>query len=140
MKERGIVINRDATGINVEMHQGFNCEGCNACFIDKNRRHILHITQDISVERGQQVEVEVRPGYAVKSALLIFLLPLLMLIGGYFLFDSYIHFPGIASQYQGMTGALVSFVFTYLIIFLYDKYLNRPDMNRSIRIVRIIKN
>ncbi len=140
MKERGIVINHDKTGINVQMHQGFDCEGCSACFIDKNKRHILRIHQDIQVENGAQVEVEVHPGFAVKSALVLFLLPLLSLITGYFLFESYLNIPGIPGHYQGIAGSLLAFLVTYFFIYRYDRRLSRADRDGNVRIVRVIRN
>ncbi len=140
MRERGIVVKHDESGIEVQMQQGFNCDGCSACFLDTNKRHVLHLTQDIEVNPGEQVEVEVHPGYAIKSAFLLFLLPLLMLIGGYYFFDDIFPFPGISSQYGGITGALFSFVGTYIFIFLYDRRLKNAGGGENVRIVRIFQD
>lgn len=140
MRERGIVVKHNKSGIDVQLLQSENCDGCTACFIDRNKQHIMRIIQDIEVTQGQEVEVEVHPGYAIKSALLLFLLPLLMLIGGYYLFSQILTIPTVGVEYSGITGALLCFTGTYVFVFMYDRRLKKGTGGEKIRIVRVFQD
>jgi positive regulator of sigma E activity len=140
MKERGIVVRQNKTGIDVQLLQRANCDGCSACFIDPDKRHIMRIIQDIKVNPGQEVEVEVHPGYAIKSALLLFLLPLIMLIGGYYFFSQVLTIPILKGEYGGIAGALLSFTGTYVFVFMYDRRLKKGAGGEKVRIVRVFQD
>jgi positive regulator of sigma E activity len=140
MRERGKVIRNDAMGIDIQMESSQACDTCNACFIDKNRQQVLHLDKTISAKPGEIVEIEVHPAFAMKSALIIFLLPLLMLIGGYFLFENFVDIPGLNGLYEGIFGAFLGFSLSYLAIFIYDKHLGRSDSKERVRIIRTFQN
>jgi sigma-E factor negative regulatory protein RseC len=140
MREIGKVLRNDETGIDIQMESSQACETCNACFINKNRQQILHLDKTISAKPGEIVEIEVHPGFALKSAFIIFIFPLLMLIGGYFLFENFVDIPGLNSLHEGLLGALLGFSLCYLAIFIYDKHLGKSDSRESVRIIRTLKN
>jgi positive regulator of sigma E activity len=138
MRETGRILKTDQGGIEIEMNQGYACSGCSACFIDKNKAHILRVNQDIDVKPGELVEVEVQPTFAVKSALLLFLLPLLMLVMGYFLFMNYLPIPNIEMPYRGILGALLGLIISFFVVHVYDRHLQKKISDPKIRIVRIL--
>jgi positive regulator of sigma E activity len=140
MIERGVVLKNDGQQVELEMHSGISCEGCSACFIDKNRRHILHIRQQLSLKPGEQVELEILPEFAIKSAFLIFFFPLLMLILGYYLFRDLSFLSVISESYRGILGALTGLFGSYLFVYVYDRTLRRKSSDNHIRIIRVIKS
>lgn len=93
MLERGVVVSNNENGVDVQMQPSASCEGCNVCFMDKSKLQTVHVNQKVSAQPGDFVEIEVSPGFAVKSAFLIFFLPLLMLLAGYFIFQSFHGIP-----------------------------------------------
>jgi positive regulator of sigma E activity len=137
MVERGIVIRNDENGIDVQMHSGQSCEGCNACLMDKNKIQVLHINQDLVVKPGDVVEVEIPPAFAIQSAFLLFFLPLVMLIAGYFFFTAVVKIPGWQPLYRGILGGIGSFILTYFGVFYYDKHLRTSEVQYTVRISRI---
>jgi positive regulator of sigma E activity len=140
MIERGIVLKNDGHQVELEMHSGISCEGCSACFVDKNRRHILQIRQQLSIKPGELVELEILPEFAIKSAFLIFFFPILMLLLGYYLFRDLALLSAISESYRGIVGAMTGLLGSYLIIFFYDRVLSRKPSDNHIRIIRVIKN
>ena len=88
MRESVVVIKKDAAGIAVKMQSSFSCEGCNACHIEQGKDHILLIQQEFPVQPGEKVEIEINPRFTILAIFLIFFLPLVMLIVGYYLFQT----------------------------------------------------
>ncbi len=139
MIEQGIVINKDSTGIDVQMSGDYACEGCSACFLDKDNRHILKVHTDIAVDPGERVEVEIHPGFALKSAFLLFFLPAVMMITGYYLFKLYLPLREVAGSYRGIGGALLGIIITYVGVYFYDRHLQKTPPKNRIRILRVLK-
>ncbi|HHE64485.1 MAG TPA: hypothetical protein ENL09_00500 [Bacteroidetes bacterium] len=137
--ERGIVIKNDENGIDVQMQPSTACESCSACFLNSKNLQILHLNQKISVKPGDTVEIEVKPSYALRSAFLLFFLPLLMMIVGYFIFANFVNIPGWPVSYQGALGGLLAVIATYGAIYFYDKHLQKSDKNSQVRIVRVVQ-
>lgn len=138
MREHGIVINNDGHRVQLRMQPSAACEGCSACFLDKEKLQVLQIRQQLPVKTGEVVEVEVTPSFALKSAFLLFFLPLLNLILGYFVFQSLFDIPGLNEVYQGIIGALIALVFTFVGIHYYDKHLQKSASGKNVRIVRTV--
>jgi positive regulator of sigma E activity len=139
MREYGVVIKNDADGIAVKMQNSFSCEGCSLCHINEGKEHILFLQQDFPVRPGEKVEIEIKPAFAVTSALLLFFLPLVMLIVGYYLFQYFLPSSGVVRVYRGIVGALVGFILSYVFIYFYDRHLKNNASQKNIQIKRIIK-
>jgi len=135
---RGIVINNDGHQIQLRMQPSAACKGCTACFLDKDKLQVLQLQQQSPVKTGEVVEVEITPSFALKSAFLLFFLPLLMLILGYFVFQSMFDIPGLNEVYQGIIGAVIALVFTFVGIHYYDKHLQKSGSGKNVKIVRIV--
>lgn len=139
MREYGIVINKDSQGIMVKMQNDFACGGCHLCQLDQERGHILYLRQEFPAVPGDKVEIEIKPSFAITSALLLFFLPLCMLIIGYFLFQNYLTFLAISPDYRGIVGAIVAFVSSYVVIYFYDRHLRKNPTRNNVKISRIMK-
>ena len=139
MRESGVVVKKDAAGIAVRMQSGFSCEGCSACHIEQGKDHILLIQQEIPVQPGEKVEIEINPRFSVLAIFLIFFLPLVMLIVGYYLFQNYRPLPGVSLFYQGIAGSIIGFVSSYVFTHFYDRHLKNNSSQKNIQISRIIE-
>ncbi|MFZ0389989.1 MAG: SoxR reducing system RseC family protein [Calditrichia bacterium] len=138
MLEKGMVVAKKGDQIEIRMQPAASCEACNACFIDKSKMQVLHIEQNTAVEPGDVVEVEVSPGFAVQSAFLLFFLPLVMLVTGYFLFTNWLFIPGVAALYRGIIGAISGLFITYLLVHFYDRHLRKSGVGQKTRIIRVV--
>jgi len=139
MREYGVVIKNDSEGIAVKMQNSFSCEGCSACHISEGKDHIMLIRQESSVKPGEKVEIEIKPAFAITSALLLFFLPLVMLIVGYYLFQNFLPLSGVVLAYRGILGAFVGFIFSYIFIYLYDRHIKNSSVNKTVQILRVIE-
>ena len=140
MRETGIVIKNDGNNIDVQMQPSGECGSCGACFINKSKLQVLSVSQQSKVQPGETVEIEVSPAFAIQSAFLIFLLPLLVMIVCYYIFQAYVDLPGLNDVHAGIIGALTGLIFSYIGVFLYDRHLLKLKADRSIRIVRVVKS
>jgi sigma-E factor negative regulatory protein RseC len=140
MREKGIVIKNDGDSVDVQMQPSGECGSCGACFIDKTKLQVLSVNQRLKVQPGEIVEIEVNPSFAIQSAFLIFLLPLLVMIICCYIFQAYVHLPGLNNVHEGIIGALSGLTLSYIWVFLYDRHLLKLKPDRSIRIVRIVNS
>ncbi len=140
MRETGIVIKNDGNSIDVQMQPSGECGSCGACFIDKAKLQVLSVSQQFKVQPGEIVEIEVNPAFAIQSAFLIFLLPLLVMIICYYIFQANVHLPGLNDVHTGIIGALIGLILSYIGVFLYDRHLLKLKTDRSIRIIRVVKS
>ncbi len=139
MLERGIVLKNSQGELEVHMQPNASCGSCTACSLDHENEQVLHIEQELNVHPGDAVEVEVNPGFALKSAFLIFFLPLLALFVGFFVFQDAIHVPRIGSDLRGILGAFLFMGITYFGVYLYDKHLQRTGRGKQVKVVKILK-
>lgn len=139
MIERGVVVKKDKSGVEIQMQPSEACEGCNLCSRDASLFQTLHIPQKINCEPGERVDVEIDPRFALKSAFLIFFLPLVMLVLGYYLFPALVDIPGMNAVYQGIIGALLGIALTYVGVHFYDRHLQKTGKGRQARVVRVVK-
>lgn len=138
MLERGLVLKKDEQGIQIRMVPSNECGSCNACFLDPQNLQILRVKQNIRVQPGEYVEVEVKPTFALKSAFLLFILPLFTLVAGYYLSLALFTIRGLTAAYQGGLGGVSAVILTYLGVYLYDKHLQKSSDNTQVRIVRVV--
>lgn len=139
MREKGIVISNDGKSVNIQMQPSGECNSCGACFIDKTKLQVLSVDQQLKAQPGEMVEIEVNPSFAIQSAFLIFLLPLLIMIICYYVFQAYIKLPGLNGVHNGIIGALSGLILSYIGVFLYDRHFLKVKPERSIRIIGIVK-
>jgi len=137
--EQGMVIKNNGKGMEIRMQPSAACESCGVCFVDKSKFQVLHVEQKINAQPGDLVEVEVRPGFAIRSAFLLFFLPIVMFIGGYYLFPEIMNIPGLNAVYQGILGGIIAMGATYLGIHFYDKYLQNTGRGKQVRVVRVLQ-
>ncbi len=139
MLEQGVVIKKNGKGMEVRMQPSAACESCGVCFVDKSKFQVLRVEQKTDAQPGDVVEVEVRPGFAIRSAFLLFFLPLVMFIVGYYLFPKIWSIPGLNAVYEGILGGIITMGLTYTAVHFYDKYLQKTGRGKQVRVVRVIK-
>ena len=81
MREIGTIVAVDGERVRVRMQPGPRCGSCCACAAVGGERE-LELTTGESLEPGDRVAVEIATPNAALSAVLVFLLPLLGLVGG----------------------------------------------------------
>ncbi len=113
------------------------CESCGVCHLDPNKLQVLQVRQQVDARPGDVVELEVNPGFAIKSAFLLFFLPLIALLVGYLIFQAWLPFPHMLVTYQGIIGGILAMVLVYTGIHFYDRRLQKKIGGKPVRIVRV---
>ncbi len=139
MIEHGIVIKKDRTGLEVRMQPSSSCGHCNLCNLQNANFPVMRLEQPVECTPGDRVDIEVSPGFAIKSAVLLFFLPLVMLLVGYYLFPALVDIPGMNAVYQGIIGGLLGFGLSFLGIHFYDKHLQKQGLKKKARVVRVVR-
>ena len=140
MKEHGLVIEADGQTACVVLSKSANCANCNACCIGKDKNVITAVDNSIKAGKGDRVIVEVSDTQAMKSALLVFGLPIAALVLGVLVFNSLVQNFGLGSL-SGVVAGTAGGIFLLLAfvgIHRYDRYL-RAENRHNLRIVQILK-
>ena len=82
MREQGTVVGVDGSTARVRMDGGPRCGSCCACAAAGSGEHELEVATAEPLEVGARVVVEVHAPNVALSALLVFVVPLLGLVGG----------------------------------------------------------
>ncbi|GAB4337034.1 MAG: hypothetical protein Kow0037_19230 [Calditrichia bacterium] len=135
MKETGIVVGKSKDFVDIQMQPSAACESCGVCFMDKNKLQVLRVREPLSVKPGDTVEVEITPAFAIKSAFLLFFFPLILLVVGYYFFSYQVDIPRLNAVHEGIVGAVVGIMLSYLILYLYDKHLQKKQPKKHVRVL-----
>lgn len=121
MIETGIVERVEKNIAWIKMIKGDQCSGCNVCKTFGEGSVQLVALNDVSAKPGDRVEVEIDPTQVVKHSAIVFLLPVLGLILGYFFGASYHQQVGLSEQSAGIIGSLGLMVVMFAVIVGYDR-------------------
>ena len=137
MIESGVVRKIDKNLAWVTMVKGEHCAGCNACSAFGEGSVELIALNETNAKPGDRVEVEINPRQVVKHSAIVFLLPVLSLIFGYFLGSSYLTKIGLSLEAAGIIGSIGLMVLTFAAIIGYDRILGKSQSTNA-RINRIL--
>jgi len=111
MIEEGVVISTSDDLAVVELERGEFCKGCNACATFGDGRMCLEAKNALDAQIGDKVRVEVASKHVLSGAMLIFVLPILAMIAGYFIGQRFStgasELPGIIGAFAGLAGVLI---------------------------------
>lgn len=130
MTEEGVVVSLEAGRAKISLARSDFCSRCRLCKEGGKGAMFLEVIAEEGVKVGDRVEVEIPPGEVVKATLLLFLLPLLGLIGGYFLLQGIFR-----TSPMGIVGAIAGFILSFLFLHFRNRRLKDEDKFKT-RIVR----
>ena len=137
MIETGMVNKVDKKFAWVTLTKGDQCAGCNACQAFGDGSFELIALNEMNAKPGDRVEIEINPKQVVKHSAIVFLLPVLSLIVGYFLGNAYLSQIGMSLEAAGIVGSLGLMVVTFAVIIGYDRVVGRAQQTDA-RINRIL--
>ena len=83
--EEGEVIAIHGSRVTIKMKATKGCEGCNLCTKASETEMIVEAIVQKPVTIGQKVTVSVKPGTIAKAAFILYIFPIIGLIGGYYI-------------------------------------------------------
>ncbi len=123
MTGRGIIIAKQGDMVQIEVKPGGNCAGCNACIVNNTKSVVIEARNDIAAETGEEVYFQVQPHRVVGYSLLIFILPLIMMVIGYFVGFMWLPRPQAMEEGIAIATALIGLIIGFLMVKGYDKML-----------------
>ncbi|MBI4377807.1 MAG: SoxR reducing system RseC family protein [Nitrospinae bacterium] len=85
MEEEGIVIDTSGEFAKVEAKRSSGCEGCTSKDICKpggNSSMIIEVLNPVHAQAGDRVQFEIGSGVLMKSAFIVYLIPIIFLLTG----------------------------------------------------------
>lgn len=137
MIENGVVNKIEKDLAWVTMIKGEQCAGCTACKAFGEGSFELVALNERGAKSGDNVEVEINPKQVVKHSTIVFLLPVLALIIGYFLGNSYLTQIGLSREAAGIVGSLGLMILTFCAIIGYDRIISKSQQVNA-RINRVL--
>ena len=121
-QEQGEVIAVHDGSATVKIQAGKSCDRCNLCEKISSTEMVVEALTHIPLKKGEKVTLSVKPGDIIKSASILYIIPLFGLIFGYY-FARFLD-KSLALGFSGeLYPALISIVFLFLCfipIRLYD--------------------
>lgn len=122
MTGRGIIIAKQGDMVQIEVQPASNCSSCKACIGIDKKSFLLAAHNDIAADVGEEVYFSVRPHRVVGYSLLIFILPLMMMVGGYFFGMSCLPQPQTVKEGFAILTAIMGLIFGFLLVKGYDTF------------------
>jgi len=137
MIETGIVTKVEKNLASISMVRGEQCHGCTVCKTFGDGSIELIAINKAGARPGDRVEVEIDPGQVVKHSAIVFLLPVVSLMIGYFLGTSYLPRIGLSTEAAGIIGSLGLMILSFGVIVIFDRRARRSQQTNA-RINRVL--
>jgi len=137
MRESALVVKLKGNGAEVKVVRGSHCGRCNLCQQWGERDYRLEVSSAGNVRVGDWVEVELEPSQVVSYSFLLFILPIIGLIVGYFWPDVFPFLKHFASQEFRILFAFLTLISVFGGLHLYDRTLRKKGL-KGPRIVQVL--
>ena len=131
MRETGVIVSKRDKWVQEQLMKNEKCEGCSACTAFGPDSMSIEARNDIDAKTGDIVEIEIAPKQVVGHSFLIFLLPIVAMIGGYFIGMELGGRRGFIGESSGIMGALVMLLISFITIRIYDKFWGYAEKNTA---------
>jgi positive regulator of sigma E activity len=111
--EEGEVVAVHGDSATVKIKANDSCEKCRLCKRLSSTEMVVEALVERPVRKGERVIVAVRPGIVFKSALILYLFPLIGMVCGYYAGKTILQLFHISAK-----GELFPVVFSFLFLFL----------------------
>jgi|SRR6056297_902563 len=145
MQETGSVIEIKNDKAKIKFNRYSACSKCKQdCVLGRENNHeeeyfFAEVQNEKSAQVGDIVKVELKDSSLVIGSIIIYIIPLLFFVGGYFIGAklSFI-FTGLSSEIFGILSSFICLYLSYLLTKRINKKIENSDRFRS-KIVSIIK-
>lgn len=144
MKEKATVIKKENGQSLVKIIRMSACSHCDEkCMLaddshDMEEMEVL-VNDPVGAEVGNMVELEMGAKPILFSAFIVYLVPLISLIAGYFIGSSWFSSLAANSEIAGILGSVVSFFLSFLILRAFDKKVGSKSYFHP-KITRVVSN
>ncbi|MEW5766257.1 MAG: SoxR reducing system RseC family protein [bacterium] len=130
MQEKGRIIKIEGNLAEVALEPKEACHSCKLCQVGRKGEMIIRVENSVDARPGDQVKLEIEAEMVLKSALLLYGVPLLGLLIGFLGGEIMI-----GSEGGIIASGLMALGLSWLGLHLYDKRLKKTGQ-RTIRLVQ----
>lgn len=126
--ETGRILKVDQKSMTVQLAAGDHCKVCAAKSVcsfqsEGNVTRLLRLPKSNGIRPGQQIELEYKESSRLLAAFVVFFLPLVFLLAGYFIGNLY--WAGINS---GVLGAITGFLLSIPVLYFINRWLSHSAL------------
>lgn len=140
MKEQGI-LTRVISGklVEVAFSKSSACAGCDACREMGQNMVGVEALNEIGAKLQEIVEVEIPTGEVIKGSLVVYLLPVFFMIGGYLIGAAVARLAGFEERAEmfGIPLSLIFLMISFFVVRWYDKNIAQKEACRA-KIIRVV--
>jgi len=81
----GRIVKIDGDFVEISIPRSERCKACGICPLGGNDTVLLRVKSNIPLKVGERVRVRTEDRYVILSAFILYIIPVIALIGGYFL-------------------------------------------------------
>ena len=130
MKSNGKVIEINGNKIKLKMFKESSCAHCSGCGDANKMARELELTYNGEVEVGDIVTFELEDSKMLKIGFIVYVLPILMMIAGYFISNRLGH-----SETTSVLISLGFLIISFVCLHIYDKYFVKEKVEMVITAV-----
>lgn len=135
MLNKGVIKKIDGNKIIVKLYKDTSCSHCSGCSGDSKYGKDFEFTTDMKANIGDTVTFEISTGKVIKAASIAYVFPAITMIAGYFLGEK---LSGL-SENQSIIASFLALVVSFIVLYLYDKFIVKKQTNSEIEIISIEK-
>jgi len=144
VREKARVIEKENGKSRVRIIRSSACSKCDEKCVLSEQSHEVEemdvlVNDPIGAEVGSMVELEMGSKPILFSAFMVYLLPLVAIIAGYFAGSSMLGFLAPGSEAAGIIGSVIGFFLSFLLLKLFDKKAGSKSYFHP-KIRRVIKH
>lgn len=131
LEEVGTVIKTQDTYAQVQMARSSACAHCGICTMGVNNTMVVEAENLVGAKIGDRVKVAIESSAILKATSIVYLLPLIGLLIGYFVLEK------ISGQTAGVIGGIIGVIIILCLIPLYDKRLKKHN-RFAVKIIQVV--
>lgn len=139
MREEGVVVDASGTLARVAVETGEHCSHCNLCAVGEDGQRLIEAENTVNASVKDRVSIEVTPGQIVKTSLIVYVVPLLALIGGVIAGNLLSPILGADENLLGIVLGFAALAVGLLLVKVYDGHVAR-NVPPPARIVNILSH
>lgn len=129
MKEQGFVVKANGEVATVRFSSSSACAKCGACMRFSDSEVSVNADNMIGAGLGDLVAVDIEPAQVIKASFLVFIMPIILLIIGYYLGKA-------VSETVGILAGTLFFAASFLGLYFFDRLKGKTFVSRVSEIIK----
>lgn len=134
MTNKGIVTQIVDNKVKLKLFKSSSCSHCSQCSEASKYGKDYEFTIDKKVELGDLITLEISERDVIKAAAIAYIMPPVFMILGYIIANK-LNF----NELQSAIGSFVGLAISFLILFVYDKFFAKKNIENEIKVISVEK-